>query len=128
MPDKWTYAVFQLQSFNSHILTDTIKFCYKFAYFIIYTRSKEMGFVSKWKFSTQTAIFQDCLHVKTKIINHKSQSSPIDGLRFMDICPQKSLLDLTPSGIFAQWNNFWGFLGITTENLAKICQWKKALH
>ena len=68
-----------------------------------------MNFVPKWKISTQAALFKDCLHVKIKIINHKSQSSPIDGLRFMDICPQKSFLDLKPSGIFAQWITFRDF-------------------
>ena len=74
-----------------------------------------MGFVSKRKFSTQTAIFQDCLHVKTKIINHKSQSnrrieiygympSKIASLfnAIWDICPMKKLF-----GIFR--NNYEKF-------------------
>ena len=30
----------------------------------------------------------------------------------MDIYPQKSLFDLTPTGIFAKWNNFSVLLGI----------------
>ena len=53
--------------------------------------SKEMALEPKWKFLSRAAIFKDCLHVKTKIINPKSQTSPIDGLRFMDIWPQKLL-------------------------------------
>ena len=80
-----------------------------------------------WKFSSQAAIFKDSLHVKTKIINHKSQSSRRDGLRFMDIWPQKLLSDLTPYGIFAQWNTFLRFLLKYTKNGLEICQWKTAL-
>ena len=73
----------------------------------------------------QTSHFRRRLLAKVKeTINQKPQSSPRDGLRFIDIWPQKSIRDLTPSGIFAQRNDFSGFLGIYTKNRANICQWK----